>query len=658
MVWCLLGLVARTGQAQEWDTPGVLRLVSRAMAHRAGVDSAASRPWFGRAHGGVTFLRELGPRREARPRISKLDELHVEVYWQSPGKSKQRIVAWRDTVALPTGIVYHRDHLGLIFDEFGEAIRLGEGQEVRDVPHPLGARALRHYEYAGGDTVRVITATDTLDLIAVHVRPRNVDAPGIVGTLFLERRRAALVRFRFTFTPASYRDRTVETITVLLENARVEDRWLPWRQELEVRRSAPGIALPLRTAIRTEWQMERVELDAPEPPGFGEGPAIGGLRRPDPTAVWDRSLEETLGTLDPLDRREMQAVHREAGRLVSLELKGTVRRARPAFGGVSDLIRFTRVEGVAPGGGGELRLGPGITARGAIRVGLSGGGLQARLAADLGDGPLRVTVWGAREVRDVEDHAVVSGLAQSLVAQGGLDLADWLLERSVGVLVNWSPSPVLGGRVGLSVERTTSLATVVGPLVGRFRPNPILGSGTVGVLRTEWVGAGSGAVTWRVEGEAGAGSHDYLRFHGELGVRQGPLSMVGRVGWGSRDLPVARSLALGGWGTLEGEGFRRFGGRRMGLLEIGYDFHAPGPSLPLVRGPYAPAIRISPIGALGWAGGALPGVPWGSSKGVRPMVGLSLGLAGDLLDVRVGWAVRARRLGVSVDLDRALWPVL
>ncbi len=658
MVWCFLGLVARTGQAQEWGTPAVRLLVSRAVAHRAEIDSAGARPWFGRAHGGVTLLRELGPRGDATPRVSQLDELRVEVYWRSPGKSKQRIVAWRDTVAFPTGIAYHRDHLALILDEFGEAIRLGDGEEVRDVPHPLGARALHFYEYAGGDTVRVVTTADTLVLIAVHVRPRDAGAPGVVGTLFLERGRAALVRFRFTFTPVSYRDPTVEAITILLENARVDDRWLPWRQELEVRRRPPGIALPIRTAIRTAWQMEDVVLDAPEPPGFREGPAIGGLRRPDRAAVWDRSLEEALGALDPLDLRELRTVHREAGRLVDRELEGTVRRVRPALGGVSDLIRFTRVEGVAFGGGGEWRLGSGATARGRLRVGLEGGGLQARVAAELGGGTVGITIWGAREVRDLEDRAVASGLTRSLVAQGGLDLGDWVRERSAGILLSWKPGRSLGGQVGLSVEDRTSLTTEVGPLVGQFRANPPLGSGTVGVVRTSWSGGDLRPVTWHLEGEAGTGSHDWLRIRGELDVRRGPFSVTGRAGWGSRDLPVARSLVLGGWGTLEGEGFRRFGGRRTALVEFRYDLHIPGPPLPLVRGRYAPAIRISPFAAAGWAGGELNGVPWGASDGVRPVVGLSFGLAGDLLSVRMGWAVRAGRLGASVDLDRALWPVL
>lgn len=261
-------------------------------------------------------------------------------------------------------------------------------------------------------------------------------------------------------------------------------------------------------------------------------------------------------------------------------------------------------------------------------------------------------------MRDLEDRPVASGFTRSLVALGGLDLGDWVVERSAGILLNWKGGRSLGGQVGLSVEDRTSLATGAGPLAGRFRPNPALGSGTVGVIRTAWSGGDPGPVMWRVEGEAGTGSHEYVRIGAELDGRRGPLSLAGRFGWGSRDLPVARSLVLGGWGTLEGEGFRRFGGRRTAVLESRYDFHISGPPLPWVRGRYAPAIRISPFAAVGWAGGNPGGVPWEASDGARPVVGLSFGLAGDLLGVRVGWGLRSGRLGASVDIDRAFWPLL
>ena len=52
------------------------------------------------------------------PKIVKADELELEVYWHAPNLSKQRIVGRRDTLLLPTDIAYHRDHLGIVQNNF------------------------------------------------------------------------------------------------------------------------------------------------------------------------------------------------------------------------------------------------------------------------------------------------------------------------------------------------------------------------------------------------------------------------------------------------------------------------------------------------------------------------------------------------------------
>ena len=85
----------------------------------------------------MLFLAEIGPDPAAAPRLVKADELQVEVYWEAPNRSKQTVTAWRERRFLPTDIRYHRDHLGIVTGDFGDAIRLGEGDEVRDVVHPL-----------------------------------------------------------------------------------------------------------------------------------------------------------------------------------------------------------------------------------------------------------------------------------------------------------------------------------------------------------------------------------------------------------------------------------------------------------------------------------------------------------------------------------------
>ena len=106
----------------------------------------ALRDYHSTAHGYLTFLAQVGENFPDPPKVVRSDELALEVYWRAPNLSKQRIVGRRDTLALPTNIAYHQDHLGIVQNNFPSIIRIGEGDEVRDVPHPLsdaGCRRLR-----------------------------------------------------------------------------------------------------------------------------------------------------------------------------------------------------------------------------------------------------------------------------------------------------------------------------------------------------------------------------------------------------------------------------------------------------------------------------------------------------------------------------------
>src|SRR3990170_1331048 len=127
---------------QTWNDSATTALIARAAARRASAEADTGlRDFEARAHGFVFFLGQLGEGLAAPPRLIKADQLALEVYWKAPGRSKQRIVGWRDRRDLPTDIQYHRDHLGIVTNGFGNRIRIGEGDEVRDVPHPLAPGA-------------------------------------------------------------------------------------------------------------------------------------------------------------------------------------------------------------------------------------------------------------------------------------------------------------------------------------------------------------------------------------------------------------------------------------------------------------------------------------------------------------------------------------
>src|SRR5690242_10906840 len=181
--------------AQAWNDEAALALARRAIARRSRVAAdTALRDYKAQAHGFLFFLGQFGEGLLEPPRLIKADELALEVYWKAPGLSKQRIVGWRDQAELPTDNVYHRDHLGIVQNNFGDVIRLGEGDEVLDVPHPLSAAGPMVYDFALADTVTLAMPAGAVQVIGLKVRPKDFTQPRIVGTLYVDARTADLVR--------------------------------------------------------------------------------------------------------------------------------------------------------------------------------------------------------------------------------------------------------------------------------------------------------------------------------------------------------------------------------------------------------------------------------------------------------------------------------
>ena len=287
--------------AQGWGDSAATALAARAVAVRArSQGDSAVRAWQVDARGVLLFLARLGA--ESGPtRLVRADQLDVEVYWRAPGRSKQVIRGWRDRRYLPNELQYHRDHLGIVTDGFGPRIRLGEGDEVRDIVHPLSAEGLARYEFARRDSVRVSAAGRVVTMDVLDVRPRDPALPAVVGTLYLDRASAELVRFRFSFTPASYRDPSVEQITVRLENALVDGRaWLPYHQSIEIIRNAGALDLPYRGIIRGDWSFGDYTLEPALPDTVFRGVPIAGLRAPgDSAGPWPVPFDSVLASADP-----------------------------------------------------------------------------------------------------------------------------------------------------------------------------------------------------------------------------------------------------------------------------------------------------------------------------------------------------------------------
>src|SRR5512141_3455914 len=205
--------------AQQWNDPRTRALVEQATERRARqIADTALASYKAAAHGYLTFLAQVGEGFTEPPRIVKADELALQVYWQAPSYSKQLIAGRRDTLLLPTDINYHRDHLGIVQNNFPNIIRLGEGDEVRDVPHPLSAVGLEQYDYAIRDSLEIRLGPRTLNVYEVRVRPKNDREPRAVGAVYIDKESGEVVRMAFSFTRAALIDKELEDVSVVLEN--------------------------------------------------------------------------------------------------------------------------------------------------------------------------------------------------------------------------------------------------------------------------------------------------------------------------------------------------------------------------------------------------------------------------------------------------------
>ena len=660
--------------AQTWNSPAARALAQRGVERRqeAQADSAL-RSWRTRAHGFVFFLAQVGEGLSEPPRLVKADELRVEVYWQAPDRSKQVILGWRDGAFLPTDINYHRDHLGIVTNNFGNVIRIGEGDEVRDVPHPLSAAGLTAYDYALGDSLAIRTSGGQTVVREVQVRPRSFARPLVVGTLYLDVATAQLVRFRFSFTPAAYLDSQLEDISIVLENSLYEQRyWLPYRQEVEIRRRATWLDFPARGIIRGRWEIEGYDLNVPLPAGLFQGPAIAGLTRPRPAdSTWTTPLDQAIADVaPPVNRQDMDALRVEVERIAGARALSGLPSRRLAAGSVSDLVHVNRVQGLTLGFGGVVGLEQRrVQVRPSVAYGTSDHRVTGALAVNAGLGATQITLGVARRIRDLSDLPVIAPVTNSLLSQeGGRDYGDYVLlhTATLGLRQRISGRTALG--VSAGIEESRSVGVRATPATGSYRPNPPLGSGTYRVARLELERASGGiAVRGDLQGrvtlEAGEGPRDYARatLEGRWLATLAGHELVSRLylGAGTDGLPPHRSFAIGGRGTLVGEPFRAYGGREVALGQLEWRFSVPVPAIPL--GSFASTGRtmtVAPFVAAGAAGRPFGGLPWAATDGIRPVAGVALEWFMRLIRVEAGVGLRDGDFGLTVDVNRDWWGLL
>lgn len=667
---------ARSLPAQGWNDPQTMALVARATSRRTQqlADSTLS-DYRASARGFLTFLAQVGEGFGLPPKVVKADELALEVYWRAPNLSKQWIVGRRDTLVLPTDIQYHRDHLGIIQNNFPDIIRLGDGDEVRDVPHPLSPTAGTAYDFAIGDSLRLQLGPRLIDVIEVKVRPRDDRTPAAVGSLYISREDAQVVRMAFSFTRTALKDPQLEDVSIILENSLIAERfWLPRRQEIEIRRTGSWMDFPVMGIIRGRWEIRDYRVNAGGTEVLAPGPEIVYApasrrlaHRWPATAILD-SLpgDVTLATND-----DVRQVQEEARRLVRGQALARARNTLPSARGFSDVLQHNRVEGLALGLGIRQRLGRGVDVQARGRWGTADDAAKGSLTLgwERASG-LAVRLRVARDFREVGDVAEVSRVRNSIASQEfGADYTQPIGVTGVALTLS-GRTPSRRWSLELSGEDERSLTVNAAPARGRYLATLDADRGRAMRLtaRTErpvlpW--RGGLQLGYRLEGRLGRfdpdsaaeastvsrafGSAELARSAGRGSLH---LRLLGGVVGGSAQVPRQDLLRAGGPVSAPGYAFHQFIGER--LAGVRGEWRHPVPFLPVPLGRWG---RIPPSATLAPFVGSVV-VGGGPNDGAWPYAGLGVQVLLDLVRVDVARGLRDGRWRVALDLTRDFWPIL
>ena len=667
------------GQTAEWNDARALDLAQRATARRsAQLADTTLKDYSARARGYVTFLAQSGEGLTEPPKVVKADELGLEIFWRSPDQSKQRILGRRDTLLLPTDINYHRDHLGIIQNNFPDIIRLGDGDEVLDVPHPLSPSGMAEYDFKIADSLVIRLADRTIAVFQLSLRPKDDRKPRAVGAVFVERATAQVVRMAFSFTRVALRDNSLEDVSVILENGLIEDRyWLPRRQQIEIRRTGTWLDFPFRGIIRGRWEIRDYDVNTNLPASLFAGPEI--VQAPAEKQAEFTFKGELLDGLPPDVRTvtdgDVQAVQNAARELVRAQALQRVRGTSLQARGVSDFVRVNRVEGLALGAGVTQRIGGGIRVGATARIGLADERVRgtAIVAWEQASG-VGLSLRAERQLGEIGIVPEGSLARNSLASQEfGSDWTSPFQRRQIAVRADFAPAFERRWRFSAeaAIERQSRVSVHATPASGAYEPTPsvnrerlqraslyarratslsvfgteISASGAVDVVHADRLAATFGRATLDLDVQRPIGRDRLL------------LRTIAAGVTGAR-VPMQYETWLGGPVTLPGVGYASLRGRTGVSQRIEWHHAVRGPSIPLGRYGRVPgSLTLAPYAVVAWTDARTV-----SSRAVTSGAYPALGLAGiglfDLLRVDVARGLRDGRWLFTVDLTRDFWRIL
>jgi hypothetical protein len=649
-----------------WDTPVALALVERARERRQEpVLDETLRTYRADVAGHIYFFVDRPD--DPDPILLRADQVALDLYWGRPDRVKQVIRGMRHEEQFPIrDFHYYLDRYTVIHDGFGDEIRVGEGRDVRNVPHPLapGAEAVYHYRLVDSTTIRLPDAAEPIRVYEIQVRPRSFDVPAIVGSLFVERARADLVRLSFTFTRAAYLDPRNERVEVMLENALWEGRyWLPREQRLLVRRELPEFDFGVGTIIRAALRVTNYDLNTELPAGFFAGPPVvlattrEGLRRYD----FDAGLYdgfEAVGLAPGQVPTTIAEVNLDAiaGRILREQYLSGISRTRFNVPGASHVLRYGRTEGLVTGGGLSFMFGRSqLVAHGGYAWG-SGDPIAELAWRPVGPAarPRPLAEAYLHRPVDLGLRPAAAGVVSSGAAAFGTDYRD--VHPASGVAGGFRAGDAATGTLRLTLtaerHRPGTQAEVTSPLGGQdpFRPVAPAEDGSRYFLDARYdrrFPLGPMAVTARPTLELGYADFDERGAFARatVGLDAGWTAAERDMGLDARAsaalalgaTPPQHRWYLGGRNTLPGHPFHQYVGDRAAVLDV-----------TAWRELVPRFVRVRLLAAAGWADLDDPApppwtpelAPWepGPTDGVRASVGVGLGFLHGIL--RLDYAVR------------------
>jgi hypothetical protein len=606
--------VAAAAQSEaDWNSARALELIGRARARRQLPQADTSlHNYRARAEGFVYFY--LDRAESAERTLVKTDQVALEMFWAQPDQTKQRIVGLRDQSRLPNRMYYHLDHLTVVQNGFGDLIRIGDGDEVRDVPHPAGRDSESVYDFRIADSLelRLPGTAAPIKVYELNVRPRRADRSGLVGSVFVDRGTADIVRMTFTFTPASYVDRRLDYIQISLDNGLWEGRyWLPNEQRLEIRRQLPELDFVAGAVILGRMRITDYVFNDTLPPTLFAGypvEAVPHVQREN--YPFERDIYADLDEAGLQPAPELAELRAQAAELLRGKRLSGLPRLRLQLASASSALRYNRAEGLFLGTGATYS--PSFAWRVDGRAGYAfgperpGASLRLRHAGPHGEVSL------AGYLNEHRDLGISLPVAPALNTVSSALLGEDYLDpfRTSGARLSWQPASLGAWRleVGASTERQrrATLEQRHPPLDDStaFRPVRAIDAGDQFALdaRLERPLSDARQLAWGASLAVLGGALErqgFLRGTADVTLRLRNLSqsrslqaraMAGAV---SGTEPASQHLfLLGGAGTLPGHAYRGFAGSRFALLQV-----------ELSQDVLRPWLRARLVGAAGATGG-------------------------------------------------------